>query len=70
MKKIFLLVLLFCLSKISFAQYPVNQFIGSDSTLVTSRGALKSRLINSNFTDTTAANLQRIPFAGSNKIKR
>ena len=40
-------------------QYPVNQFLGSPTTLVTSRGALKadSALILPAFTDTAKANI-------------
>jgi hypothetical protein len=34
--------------------------LGSDSTIVVSKGALQSRLINVTYTDTSAANLQRI----------
>lgn len=61
MKKILIFVLSFICLK-SFGQYPVNQSLGSDSTLVTSKGALKSRLINRPFSDTTQANTQRIKF--------
>jgi len=60
MKKIFALVLLLVLGKLSYAQYPITQTLGSDSTIVISKGALQSRLINVTYTDTTAANLQRI----------
>ncbi len=60
MKKIFALVLLLVLGKMSYAQYPITQTLGSDSTIVISKGALQSRLINVTYTDTTAANLQRI----------
>ena len=60
MKKIFALVLLLVLGKMSYAQYPITQTLGSDSTIVISKGALQSRLINVTYADTTAANLQRI----------
>jgi hypothetical protein len=60
MKKIFALVLLLVLGKMSYAQYPITQTLGSDSTIVISKGALQSRLINVTYTDTAAANLQRI----------
>jgi len=61
MKKICLLVAFFVLGKMwSYAQYPITQTLGSDSTIVISKGALQSRLINVTYTDTTAANLQRI----------
>lgn len=59
MKKIlFGFVFFICLK--SFGQYPVKQTLGSDSTLVESRGSMKSRFINRVFTDTTQANTQRI----------
>jgi len=60
MKKIILICILSLGYLISQAQYPVNQSMGSDSTLITSKGGLKGRLIVSNFTDTTQANTQRI----------
>ena len=61
MKKICLLVLVMVLGKMwSYAQYPVTQYIGTDSAVVISKGALQSRLINVTYTDTAAANLQRI----------
>lgn len=61
MKKLLIFVLLFISLK-SFAQYPIPQSLGSDSTLVTSRGGMKSRFINKPYTDTTQANLERIKF--------
>lgn len=61
MKKILVFLTLFASLK-SFGQYPVNQSLGSDSTLVTSKGATKSRFINKVFTDTAQANLERIKF--------
>jgi hypothetical protein len=61
MKKIFALVLALICVNASFSQgYPFTQNIGSDSTIVISKGALQSRLINVTFTDTASANLQRI----------
>lgn len=61
MKKILIFILtFFVLTNFVKAQYPLTQNIGSDSTLVISKGALKSRLITQTFSDTTAANLQRI----------
>jgi hypothetical protein len=59
MKKI-LLFLLILISLKSFSQYPALQTLGSDSTLVSSKGAFKSRLINFIFVDTLTANLQHI----------
>lgn len=59
MKRIFLLVLVFISLK-SYSQYPVNQILGSDSTIITSKGAFKSRLIHFNFVDTLDANSQHI----------
>lgn len=61
MKKIFLLILIISSFK-SYSQYIVNQSLGSDSTLVTSKGALKSRIVNTPFTDTTQANTQRVKY--------
>jgi len=50
----------------AFSQYPVSQSIGADSTLVTSKGGLKGRIINWSFTDTSSANLQPIrTYAGA-----
>jgi len=60
MKKLFIFIVLFLSWKLSFCQYPVNQYIGADSTLVTSRGGLKGRLITYVYADTTAANTERI----------
>src|SRR6478672_8206281 len=68
MKKIFLLVAVFISLK-GFCQYPVNQTLGSDSTLVTSKGALKSRLINTVFTDTSSANTQRVKYYDGAQIQ-
>jgi hypothetical protein len=66
MKKLLIVFFLFLLSFTLKAQYPINQFIGADSTLVTSRGGLKGRLVNTSFFDTTAANFQQIKqYAGS-----
>ena len=61
MKKILLLVFLFVLGKMSYSQgYPLIQNLGSDSTIVVSKGALQSRLIPIVITDTNAANAQRL----------
>lgn len=60
MKKIFLLVLGFVMFKVGYSQYPIQQYIGADSAVVTSKGGLQGRLINQVFADTTAANSQRI----------
>jgi hypothetical protein len=61
MKKILLLVFLFVLGKMSYSQgYPLTQNLGSDSTIVVSKGALQSRLIPIVITDTNAANAQRL----------
>lgn len=59
MKKIILFLLIF-ISVRSFAQYQVNQTLGGDSTLITSKGGLKGRVIIWGYTDTATANLQRI----------
>ena len=61
-KKICVLVAFLVLGKMwGYAQgYPLTQVLGSDSTIVISKGALQSRLINVTFTDTTSANQQRI----------
>jgi hypothetical protein len=60
MKKIFLLVLAFVVFKVGYAQYPIQQFIGADSAVVTSKGGMQGRFINQVFTDTSQANTQRI----------
>lgn len=57
-----LTILFFLISIKGFTQYPTNQSIGADSTLVTSKGGLKGRLVNWSFSDTTDANLQRIKY--------
>ncbi len=60
MKKIlFILSFLFC-AIVSFAQYPLNQSISSDSTLLTSKGGTKLRPVIFSYHDTTSANTQRI----------
>jgi len=66
MKKIIaFLILLLCLKQ-SYAQYPLKQYLGSDSTLVTVRGGMNARLVLWSFTDTTQANTQRISqYAGA-----
>ena len=46
--------------KMGYSQYPIQQFIGADSAVVTSKGGLQGRLINQVFADTAAANSQRI----------
>jgi hypothetical protein len=61
MKKIFALVLALICVTASFSQgYPITQVLGSDSTIVVSKGATQSRFVNIVFVDTTAANNQRI----------
>ena len=46
--------------KVGYSQYPIQQFIGADSAVVTSKGGLQGRFINVVFADTTAANSQRV----------
>ena len=60
MKKIFLFILIFAFSFISKAQFPIMQYIGSDSTIVKSKGGLMGRFAPIPFVDTTSANLSRI----------
>lgn len=60
MKRILFLVLLFVVSTAVKAQYPVTQFLGSDSAMVKSRGGLQGRFAPIPFTDTISANLSRI----------
>jgi hypothetical protein len=67
MKKILVFFGLFVCLK-SFGQFPVKQTLGSDSTLVESKGGMKSRMINKPFQDTTQANLQRIKFYDGSQI--
>ena len=63
MKKLLLIFLLFFAAK-SFAQYPLVQGLGNDSTLIrvgqNYKGGIKGGLINMTVTDTAAANLLRI----------
>lgn len=60
MKKLgIILSFLFCYC-ISYAQYPITQTLGSDSTKIDGKGAIQSRFINKTFLDTTQANTQRI----------
>jgi len=59
MKKL-LIIILTLFSVQAFAQYPAIQAIGSDSTVVKSKGALQGRIINWAYPDTTAANRERI----------
>lgn len=56
--KYILIFLLALLCSVGYAQFPVNQYMGSQTTLVTSRGGLKadSSLILPQFPDTIAAN--------------
>jgi hypothetical protein len=66
MKKIFLLILGFVMFKVGYSQYPIQQFIGADSAVVTSKGGMQGRFINVVFPDTTTANSQRIrQYAGA-----
>ena len=59
-------MLILLVGKFSFGQYPVSQSLGSDSTLVTSKGGLKGRIVVYSYADTTAANLERIrQYAGA-----
>lgn len=60
MKRILLLVFYFLVAKIGYSQFPVIQYIGSDSTIVRSRGGLQGRFAPIPFTDTTQANTSRI----------
>jgi hypothetical protein len=59
MKKLIALFFVIC-SFTAFGQYTATQTIGSDSTLVKSKGALQGRIINWKFSDTTQANKERI----------
>jgi hypothetical protein len=59
MKKL-LIVILTLFSVQAFAQYPAIQTIGSDSTVVKSKGGLQGRIINWAYPDTTTANRERI----------
>lgn len=66
MKKLLLLVLGFVMFKTGYTQYPIQQFIGADSAVVTSKGGMQGRFINVVFPDTTTANSQRIrQYAGA-----
>ena len=66
MKKIIAFLILLLCVKQSYAQYPLKQYLGSDSTLVTVRGGMNARVVLWSFTDTTQANTQRISqYAGA-----
>jgi hypothetical protein len=64
MKKIFLLITILIFSLRGICQYPIQQNIGSGSTLVQvpPNGAMKASLINRSFVDTIAANLTNIKY--------
>jgi len=72
MKKVFLFILLFCLAKISIAQYPQQQTMGTNNTIInlgaTNGGAIKGNIINGLYTDTTAANATQIDFYAGAQI--
>jgi hypothetical protein len=46
--------------KVGYAQYPIQQFVGADSAIVTSKGGMQGRFVNVVFVDTLSANQQRI----------
>lgn len=57
------LLILLLLPVFASAQYPGGkQYLGNDSNVIDTRGAMMGRFINKVFTDTTAANLQRIKY--------
>lgn len=60
MKRIALLTCFLLSFSFLFAQYPATQTLGSDSTLIKSKGALQGRLINWSYPDTASANRERI----------
>lgn len=60
MKKIFALFSLLLSYIIAYCQYPLQQFIGTDSAIVTSKGGMQGRFVNVVFVDTLSANQQRI----------
>ena len=60
MNKLKLILILLVVPFLSKAQYPINQSIGADSTLITSKGGLKGRFVNFTYLDTAFANLERI----------
>lgn len=66
MKKILLFVFIFLVAKISFAQYPQQQTMGTNNTIINlgnaNGGAIKGNIINGLYTDTTAANATQIDF--------
>lgn len=59
MKKLLSIFFVLC-SLGTLAQYPATQTLGSDSTLIKSKGALQGRIINWRYSDTTQANNERI----------
>jgi len=71
MKKAILSIFLIVICFISKAQYPLQQNLGSSSTLVQvpANGALRAGLITISFTDTVAANLTNIKYYDGAIIK-
>jgi len=60
MKRKLLFLAFILISAFANAQFPLLQYLGSDSTMVRSRGGLQGRFAPIPFTDTAAANLSRI----------
>ena len=60
MKRKLLFLAFILISAFANAQFPLLQYLGSDSTMVRSRGGLQGRIAPIPFTDTAAANLSRI----------
>lgn len=59
----YLLILFLLISSEALAQYPGGrQYLGNDSNVIDTRGAMMGRFINKVFTDTTQANTQRIKY--------
>lgn len=60
MKRKLLFSAFILISAFANAQYPLLQYLGSDSTMVRSRGGMQGRFAPIPFTDTATANLSRI----------
>jgi len=71
MKKAILFIFLIVICFITKAQYPLQQNLGSSSTLVQvpANGALRAGLITISFTDTVAANLTNVKYYDGAIIK-
>lgn len=71
MKKISISIFLILICYLGYGQFPIQQNLGSTTTLVNvpANGGLRAGLINRVFTDTTSANLSNLDFYDGAQIK-